>query len=113
MNPIRRATIREKGKAALKAGIIYWLGMSLLFLVFSLLNGSLLRPKDFLFVTGICLAGAILFGFAMSFFQPLMAPPSPPDGDDGDEELGVPARLIPPSPVLGAKAFQDLNEPTA
>lgn len=113
MNPIRRATIRERSKAAIVAGLIYWFGMTLAFWFFSVLKGAPFGPKDFLFVTGVCLAGAMLFGFAMSFFHPLMAPPSPPDGHDGEEGLGVPARLIPPAPVLGAKAFQDLNEPTA
>ena len=113
MNPIRRANLRERSKVALKAGLVYWIAMTLVFCVFGILKGALLGPRFFLGIAGICLAGAILFGLVTSFFQPLMAFPSPPDEDDGEEELGVPARLIPPSPVLGAQAFPDLNEPTA
>lgn len=113
MNPIRRATLRERSKPALSATLIYWLSLTLVFSVVGLLKEERLGLRDFLFVSGICLAGALLFGFVVSFFHPLMAPPSPPEGHDGEEGLGVPAWLIPPAPVLGAKAFQDLNEPTA
>jgi hypothetical protein len=56
--------------------------------------------------------GLIFFaGFTLAFMWPDYAPPQPKD--DGDEESGVPARLIPPLPVLDVKAFPDSNDQTA
>ena len=49
-------------------------------------------------------------GFAAVFMLPSHAPPQPED--DGDAEAGVPARLVPPSPVLSAKALPESNEIT-
>jgi len=45
----------------------------------------------------------VFVGFALALMWPDYAPPQPKD--DGDAEAGVPARLIPPTPVLRGKAF--------
>lgn len=110
MYPIRRANLRERSKAALLAIFLYWIVMTPILAIIYLQMRPLHGLPDFLSVAGVGLAGSVVFGLAMAFFQPLMAPPSP-EADGGEEELGVPARLIPPSPVLGGKVFPDLNEP--
>ena len=68
-----------------------------------------LRPHDVFIVSGLCLAGAFLFGAAMSLRDPMIDPLTI-DFDDGEDDLGIPARLIPPSPVLGGRAFPESDE---
>ena len=110
MQFIRRANVWERSRTALLAGLIFWVIMTSVFSAFFLSEKPQLGPRDFLVVAGVCLAGAMLFGAAMAlFFQPLMAPPGP-ESDDGEEGLGCPAKLIPPSRVFGARVVADSRE---
>ena len=57
MHPIRRATIRERGRAALAAGLIYWLGITLAFGVFGILGKPRRGPREFIGVAGVSWSG--------------------------------------------------------
>ncbi len=109
MKFIRRASARERIKTVMIAGSIYGAGIAVASLAIALSDRGRLAVADLLLGAGASLVGAIVFGAAMALFHPLMAPPAA-DPDDGEEGLGVPARLIPPSPVLSAKAFPESDE---
>lgn len=109
MKFIRRASARERIKTVMVAGSIYWAGIALASFVIAWSAKGQLAVTDLFLVAGISLAGAIIFGVALALFHPLMAPPAT-DSDDGEAGRGVPARLIPPSPVLSATAIPESNE---
>ena len=108
MSFIHRAAVHGRIKTALFAGLVFWVGMTLAAAAYFAPLGS----HDFFIVLGVCLVGAILFGVAMSLRHPMVAPPST-KFDDGGGGLGVGARRIPPSPVLGARAFPNSDEKRA
>jgi hypothetical protein len=112
MQFIHRTNAHERIKIGLFAGLIFWGVMSLCLFAYFLPTERNLEPYDLFIVSGMSLAAAILFGAAMSLRRPMLPPPHA-ESDDGEEGLGVPARLIPPSPVLGAKAFPESNEKEA
>ena len=112
MKFIHRANVHGRIKTALFAGFVFWTGMTSTMSAYFSFTKPALEPRHFLIVSGLSLVAAILFGAAMSLRRPAIFPPSP-EFDDGEDGLGVVARLIPPSPVLGARAFPESNEPNA
>ena len=112
MKFIHRANVPGRVKTALFAGLVFWAAMTLLMPAYFLLMKEAPVPRDFLVVPAVNLVAAILFGAAMSLRHPMI--PRPGAGfDDEGEGLGVTARLIPPSPVLGARAFPESHREEA
>lgn len=112
MKFIYRTILHGRIKSALFASFVFWAGMTLTMSAYLLAATWVLAVRDFLIISGLSLAAAILFGVAMSLRRPAIF--SADAGfDDGEDGLGVVARLIPPSPVLGARAFPRSNETDA
>lgn len=109
MKFLYRAVVHGRIKTSLFAGFVFWVGTSLILSIYFLPTKPVLELRDFLIVPGVSLVGAFLFGVAMSLRRPMILPPRS-QFDDGEEGLGVPARLIPPAPVLGARAFPEADE---
>jgi hypothetical protein len=107
-----RANAHQRRETFRFAVPVFWVVMTLVSFAIVLSEKQNLRPWDFLVLAGMGLVGALLFGAVVSVLQPSIALPNL-GLDDGEDGLGIPSRLIPPSPVLGARAFPDSDEENA
>lgn len=106
------ACFQHKIRQGVKSALIFWMGMTFALLPWLWIETRGPTAKDLIFLASVCLVAGVGFALALSVLRPKrnLLILGPEDGEDG---LGVVARLIPPSPVLGAHAFPHPDEETA